>query len=293
MSQPEGIGDGLDVENRLRRVLGRLGEKFCITVLIKRIDAQFHDFPRGIGGLLPGLRLVPGIAQGAGLEIEHPGAKRQCSACGGTSLIALGRIRAGQNLRNVPQFIDDEADHLRPVGARASDLRDVGRIDDQRRLVVIGRQHRIVKGAEETRLRLHLGDGFGRKLLVEADMLKQHVATAYAGVGILPAAGEDASVGRVAALGEIVPVERIGIVVGVGRRALLHDDGHPAEHAAVAQREITARQSALRIFGAVPEGLVAVSARRLEVHRTRDGRSGQQQAQPEVYDLFHFPAFCR
>ncbi len=145
VSQPEGIGDGLDVEDRLRRVLGRLGEKFRIAVLIKRIDAQFHDFPRGIGGLLPGLRLVPGIAQGAGLEIEHPG-EAPMRRLRWDVLIALGRVRAGQNLRDVPQFIDDEADHLRPVGARASDLRDVGRIDDQRRLVVIGRQHRIVKG---------------------------------------------------------------------------------------------------------------------------------------------------
>lgn len=160
-----------------------------------------------------------------------------------------------------PQFIDDEADHLRPVGARASDLRNVGRIDDQRRLVVIGRQHRIVKGAEETRLRLHLSNGFGRKFPVEIYVLKQHVATAYAGVGIFPTAGKDASVGRVAALGEIIPVERIGIVVGVGRRALLHGDGHTAEHTAVAQRKITARQSALRVFGTVPESLVAVSAR--------------------------------
>ena len=178
------------------------------------------------------------------------------------------------------------ADHLRPVGARASDLRDVGRIDDQRRLVVIGRQHRIVKGAEETRLRLHLGDGFGRKLLVEADMLKQHVATAYAGVGILPAAGKDASVGRVAALGEIVPVERIGIVVGVGRRALLHDDGHPAEHAAVAQREITARQSALRVFGAVPEGLLVVAVLRFDV-QVAAGAEGSEQNRYDDLNAFH------
>ena len=293
MSQPERVGNSLDIEDRLRRVLGRLGEKFCITVLIQRINPQLQNVPCGIGSILPRLRLVSGIAQGACLEAEYPGAERQCGACGRASKVGLGCVCPGQDLRNGSQFIDDEADHFRPIGTRTAYLRNIGRIDDQRSLVVISSKHRIIKSSQKTRLRLHLGNRFGRKLLVEIDMLKQHVAAAYTGVGILPAAGKDSAVGRVAALGKIVPVERIGVVVSIGRGALLHGDSHAPEHAAIAQRKITAGQPALRIFGTIPESLVAVCTRRLEIHRTRNGSRGEQQAQSEICDLFHFQTFCR